>query len=107
MLTWLKPVALIPLSGRSLTRTDSRVKDRLVGDSITYGYAVGAFDHMNLRQLQYCVTVAETESFTKAARQLHVSQPGLSQQIRALEAELGGPLIERLTQGIRLTPAGR
>jgi DNA-binding transcriptional LysR family regulator len=62
---------------------------------------------MNLRQLQYCVTVADTASFTKAAQQLHVSQPGLSQQIRALEAELGGPLIERLTQGIRLTAAGK
>jgi DNA-binding transcriptional LysR family regulator len=62
---------------------------------------------MNLRQLQYCVAVAELASFTKAAERLHVSQPGLSQQILALEAELGGPLIERLGQGIRLTPAGR
>jgi DNA-binding transcriptional LysR family regulator len=62
---------------------------------------------MNLRQLQYWVAVVDTASFTKAAEQLHVSQPGLSQQIRALEAELGGQLIERLPRGIRLTPAGK
>src|SRR5712691_11223992 len=62
---------------------------------------------MNLRQLQYCVAVVDTASFTKAAQRLHVSQPGLSQQIRALEAELGGKLIERLPRGIRLTPAGK
>ena len=62
---------------------------------------------MNLRQLQYWVAVVDTASFTKTAQQLHVSQPGLSQQIQALEAELGGRLIERLPHGIRLTPAGR
>jgi DNA-binding transcriptional LysR family regulator len=62
---------------------------------------------MNLRQLQYWVAVVDTASFTKAAEQLRVSQPGLSQQIRALEAELGGKLIERLPRGIRLTPAGK
>jgi DNA-binding transcriptional LysR family regulator len=62
---------------------------------------------MNLRQLEYFLAVAEGASFTKAAEQLHVSQPGLSQQILALEAEVGGALIERLGKGIRLTPAGR
>lgn len=62
---------------------------------------------MNLRQLEYWVAVVDTASFTRAAERLHVSQPGLSQQIRALEAELGGTLIERLPRGIRLTPAGR
>ena len=62
---------------------------------------------MNLRQLEYCLAVADLASFTKAAAQLHVSQPGLSQQILALEAELGGPLIERLGKGIKMTPAGR
>ena len=62
---------------------------------------------MNLRQLQYWLAVVETASFTRAAERLHVSQPGLSQQIRALEAELGGRLIERLPRGIRLTAAGK
>jgi DNA-binding transcriptional LysR family regulator len=61
---------------------------------------------VNLRQLEYLTTVADLGSFTRAAARLHVSQPGLSQQIRALEHELGGELIERLPRGIRLTPAG-
>jgi DNA-binding transcriptional LysR family regulator len=38
---------------------------------------------------------------------LHVAQPSLSKQLAALEAELGGPLIERLNRGIRLTPSGK
>jgi DNA-binding transcriptional LysR family regulator len=74
---------------------------------ITCAYDLLRGHCMNLRQLRYCVAVADSASFTKAAESQHVSQPGLSQQILALEAELGGPLIERLGQGIRLTPAGR
>src|SRR5919204_6140091 len=62
---------------------------------------------MNLRQLECFVAVAEEGSFTKAARRLQLSQPSLSQQIRALEADLGGELIERLPRGIRLTAAGK
>jgi DNA-binding transcriptional LysR family regulator len=62
---------------------------------------------VSLRQLAYWVAVVDTGSFTRAAELMHVSQPALSQQIRALEAELGGELIERLPRGIRLTPAGR
>jgi DNA-binding transcriptional LysR family regulator len=42
-------------------------------------------------------------SFTTAAARLHVSQPGLSHQIQALEQQLGGPLLERLPRGVRLT----
>ena len=61
---------------------------------------------MTLRQLQYLVTVVDEGSFARAAPALYVSQPTLSQQIRALEAEIGGPLLERLARGVRPTPAG-
>jgi DNA-binding transcriptional LysR family regulator len=62
---------------------------------------------VNLRQLEYFVTVADRGSFTAAAEQLLVSQPSLSQQVAALERELGGELFERLPRGVRLTPAGQ
>src|SRR5919201_4499343 len=62
---------------------------------------------MNLRQLASFLAVVEEGSFTRAARRLGIAQPSLSQQIRALESELGGPLIERLPRRIRLTAAGR
>jgi DNA-binding transcriptional LysR family regulator len=62
---------------------------------------------ISLRQLEYFVTVVDEGSFTRAADALHVSQPGLSHQIQALERELGGPLLERLPRKVRLTPAGR
>jgi DNA-binding transcriptional LysR family regulator len=60
-----------------------------------------------LRQLEYLVTVVDTGSFTRAAELLHVSQPALSHQVRALERDSGGPLLDRLPRSIRLTPAGR
>ncbi|MEU5098735.1 LysR family transcriptional regulator [Streptomyces sp. NPDC020996] len=60
-----------------------------------------------LRQLEYLVTVVDTGSFTRAAELLHVTQPALSHQVRALETSLGGPLLERLPRTIRLTPLGR
>src|ERR1700729_1553023 len=62
---------------------------------------------VSLRQLEYFVTVVDEGSFTTAAARLHVSQPGLSHQTQALERQLGGPLLERLNRGVRLTPAGR
>ena len=62
---------------------------------------------MNLRQLEYFVAIADHGSVTRAAERLLVSQPSLSQQIRALEAELGGALLERLPRGVRLTAAGQ
>ncbi|WP_086839805.1 LysR family transcriptional regulator [Amycolatopsis kentuckyensis] len=61
----------------------------------------------SLRQLEYLVTVVDTGSFTRAAEQLHVTQPALSHQMRALERGLGGPLLERLPRAVRLTPMGR
>src|SRR3979490_2386500 len=62
---------------------------------------------ITLRQLEYFVTVVDEGSFTRAAQILHVTQPGLSHQIQALERDLGGPLLERLPRKVRLTPAGR
>jgi DNA-binding transcriptional LysR family regulator len=62
---------------------------------------------MDLRRLSSFLAVVEEGSFTRAARRLGIAQPSLSQQIRTLETELGGPLLERLPRGIRLTPAGR
>ncbi len=60
-----------------------------------------------LRQLEYLVTVAELGSFTRAAAELHVSQPALSHQIAVLERDVGGALLDRLPRTVRLTPAGR
>jgi DNA-binding transcriptional LysR family regulator len=62
---------------------------------------------MDLRRLSSFLAVVEEGSFTRAARLLGITQPSLSQQIRTLESELGGPLLERLPRGVRLTPAGR
>src|SRR5882672_8588720 len=62
---------------------------------------------MNLRQLECFVAVVDEGSFTRAAREIGIAQPSLSQHIRALEDELSGRLIERLPRGIALTPAGR
>jgi DNA-binding transcriptional LysR family regulator len=62
---------------------------------------------VNLRQLEYFLAVVDEGSFRRGAQRVHVSPPSLSQQIRALERELGGELIERLSRGIRLTAAGK
>ncbi|MFD5320747.1 LysR family transcriptional regulator [Streptomyces sp. NPDC127098] len=61
---------------------------------------------MQLQQLRYFTAVAETRHFTRAARQEHVAQPSLSQQIRALERELGAELFSRARGHITLTDAG-
>ena len=61
---------------------------------------------MELQQLRYFLAVAQTGSFTGAAKTCFVSQPSLSSQIAKLESELGGPLIERNRQGARLTKSG-
>lgn len=61
---------------------------------------------MELRQLEYFVAVAEEANFTRAAERVHISQSGVSAQIRQLERELGAELIDRSGRGATLTEAG-
>lgn len=62
---------------------------------------------VSLRRLRYFVTIAEHGSFTAAAELLSISQPGLSHQIKVLETELGGRLLDRSGRKVTLTVLGR
>ncbi|HEX4257623.1 MAG TPA: LysR substrate-binding domain-containing protein [Streptosporangiaceae bacterium] len=62
---------------------------------------------LDLRKVRYFVAVAEEENFGRAAEALHIAQPVLSRQIRALEQDLKVRLFERDTRGTLLTAAGR
>ncbi|RUL85271.1 LysR family transcriptional regulator [Tautonia sociabilis] len=62
---------------------------------------------MDLTQLRSFLKIAELGSFTKAAEEIGVSQPALSQQVARLEAELGRPVFDRSGRAVRLTEAGR
>jgi DNA-binding transcriptional LysR family regulator len=62
---------------------------------------------MELRQVRYFIAVAEEGNFTAAARRVHVTQPPVTRQIRALERELKVTLFRRTPQGTELTDAGR
>ncbi len=63
--------------------------------------------HVSLRQLKVFEAVARHLSYTRAAEELHLSQPAVSMQVRQLEEEAGLPLFERLGNRILLTEAGR
>ena len=62
---------------------------------------------MNTFQISCFLAVAEHLNFARAAEQLHVTQPAVTQQIHSLEKELGVSLFARTTRSVRLTQEGR
>ena len=61
---------------------------------------------MTTKQIDYCIELARTKNFSRAAENLFVSQPTFSYQIRLLEEEVGFSIFERSGKGASLTPAG-
>lgn len=61
---------------------------------------------LDLRLVRYFTVVAEHQHFGRAAEALHITQPSLSRQVRRLEQQLGARLLDRNSQGTRLTAAG-
>lgn len=62
---------------------------------------------MDIDNLRLFICLAENLSFTKAAKQMYISQSSLSNKIAELENQVGVPLLERTTRSVTLTPAGR
>lgn len=62
---------------------------------------------MELLQIKYFKVIAETENISKAAEQLYIAQPSLSQTLKRLEDELGTPLFDRTGKRITLNGAGK
>lgn len=62
---------------------------------------------MDIRQLRYFIAIVEERTVSGAAKRLHLSQPPLSQQLKAMEEELGAALVERSGKYLEITEAGR
>ena len=62
---------------------------------------------MDIRQLEYFQMVSKTNSITRAAEQLHISQSTVTLAIQKLEEELGSPLLDRSQKQLSLTPEGK
>ena len=62
--------------------------------------------NVTLRQMKVFAAVARHLSFTRAARELHLTQPAVSQQVKLLEDEVGLPLFEKIGRKVQLAPAG-
>jgi LysR family transcriptional regulator, cyn operon transcriptional activator len=67
---------------------------------------IGYRFYMNLRHLNAFATIVDAGGFARAADRLHISQPALSRQIRALEIEIGISLFDRVGRGVRLSRQG-
>src|SRR3982074_3702886 len=65
-----------------------------------------AMRNVTLRQMRVFAAVARHLSFTRAARELHLTQPAVSQQVKLLEDEVGLPLFEKLGRKVQLGPGG-
>jgi DNA-binding transcriptional LysR family regulator len=85
----------------------TEVEQAPAGSLLLSGSGGAAPQGVELRHLRYFVAVADAGTFTRAAEQMYIAQPTLSQQIRRLEEMVGTPLLRRLREGLRLTEAGR
>ena len=83
-----------------------RLKRRFCKESFLNINHRGNLINMKFMQLSYFLAVAEERSILKASLKVHVSQPSISAQVKALEEELGVQLFERARDGMRLTPEG-
>ena len=81
--------------------------DRACAEPGPHSPGAGAPQGLELRHLRYFVALADAGSFTRAAEQIFIAQPTLSQQIRRLEEIVGTPLLRRQREGLTLTAAGR